>query len=80
MMFRPITILRYPAGPRVWLFGQRVHHGAVGCALVALVRRWPALGVVIAVLVATDWHDRREWFAREGIPAGDSLDIGHTAA
>lgn len=73
-MIRPVVILRYPTGPRVWVFGQRVHHGVLGCALVALVRRHPALGIVVAMLIVTDWHDRRAWFAREGIPAGNLLD------
>lgn len=40
---------------RVWLCGQRVHHGAVGLGLIAL-------GVALSV------HDRadvRDWFRRD---------------
>ena len=75
---RPLVILRFPDGPRVWLLGQRVHHGAAGCALLALSRRWPALAIVAAVLLVDDRHDWRAWFAREGIPAGQSLDKDST--
>lgn len=35
-------------GPRVYLGGQRLHHGLVGCMLLA----------VGAALVAHDWRDR----------------------
>jgi hypothetical protein len=43
-----------PVKRRLWLGGQRVHHGATGVLLAALG----------AVLVAHDWKDRPEWFAR----------------
>jgi hypothetical protein len=39
---------------RVWICGQRVHHGATGIILAAFG----------AVLVAHDWKDRPAWFAR----------------
>ena len=39
---------------RVWVCGQRVHHGATGILLAALG----------AALVAHDWKDRPVWFAR----------------
>jgi hypothetical protein len=39
---------------RVWVCGQRVHHGATGIILAA----------VGAALVAHDWKDRPVWFAR----------------
>ena len=39
---------------RVWVCGQRVHHGPVGLALVAV-------GVA---LVAHDRRDVRDWFIR----------------
>jgi len=39
---------------RVWVGGQRVHHGLTGLALAALG----------AALVAHDWKDRPIWFAR----------------
>jgi hypothetical protein len=58
---------------RLWIRGQRCHHGATGAlltgagllALVAL--RTPLLvGPVAAggVLMVHDWHDRAAWFAR----------------
>jgi hypothetical protein len=39
---------------RVWICGQRVHHGATGILLAAFG----------AALVAHDWKDRPVWFAR----------------
>lgn len=35
------------ARKRLWIAGKRIHHGAVGCALL----------VVGAVLMADDWKD-----------------------
>ena len=58
---------------RLWIRGQRCHHGATGALLAAagmlalLTVRAPALtGVVAAggVLMVHDWHDRTVWFAR----------------
>jgi len=58
---------------RVWICGQRCHHGATGTLLAAagavglLALKAPALGAMVAaggVLMAHDWHDRRLWFAR----------------
>ena len=49
-----IHLERHPAGPRVYVLGQRVHHGAVGVALAGL-------GVLLS---AHDRSDLREWFAR----------------
>jgi hypothetical protein len=42
------------ARKRVWICGQRVHHGATGILLAAFG----------AALVAHDWKDRLVWFAR----------------
>lgn len=39
---------------RVWIYGQRCHHGATGAFLTAL-------GVA---LMAHDWKDRPVWFRR----------------
>jgi hypothetical protein len=40
---------------RVWICGQRCHHGPVGLMV-----------VIVGVLVAWhDWKDRSVWFARE---------------
>jgi hypothetical protein len=53
---------------RVWIFGQRCHHGAGG-ALVASAavllgerRRRLALALTGGALMAHDWHDRTIWF------------------
>jgi hypothetical protein len=43
-----------PVKRRLWVGGQRVHHGATGVLLAALG----------AALVAHDWKDRVVWFAR----------------
>jgi hypothetical protein len=60
---------------RLWIGGQRCHHGATG-ALLALVaglglgastlrpRRGVALLATGSLLMAHDWHDRPLWFER----------------
>jgi hypothetical protein len=58
---------------RLWIHGQRCHHGATG-ALVAsagvialLALRVPALGGVVAAggaLMLHDWKDRSVWFQK----------------
>jgi hypothetical protein len=69
-----VVVRRYPEGPRCWLLGQRVHHGASGLLAAALLRRHPRLAAVALLAVAHDAHDWRVWFAREGVPAGEVLD------
>lgn len=63
------AVRSYPQGPRVWVLGQRVHHGAVGCvfALAAATNRRHrlALSACGALLAAHDRHDWRVWFRRE---------------
>jgi hypothetical protein len=69
-------IVRYDAGRRrVWVAGQRLHHGSTGAVLtgVALTGlaahrfsprgglEWALLG---SALMAHDWHDRSHWFRR----------------
>jgi threonine dehydrogenase-like Zn-dependent dehydrogenase len=58
---------------RLWIRGQRCHHGATGALLAGAgmiglaTLRAPALTAMIAagsVLMAHDWHDRRLWFAK----------------
>jgi hypothetical protein len=58
---------------RVWIGGQRCHHGATGALLagagvIGLVAlRAPLLSGMVAaggLLMAHDWHDRAVWFAR----------------
>jgi hypothetical protein len=41
---------------RVWIFGQRLHHGATGAFLTVA-------GAVGVALMAHDWKDRSVWFA-----------------
>jgi hypothetical protein len=58
---------------RLWLFGQRCHHGATGALIAgaalsgliaAKVDPRSAAGLLAAasVLMADDWHDRYIWF------------------
>jgi hypothetical protein len=60
---------------RLWVAGQRLHHGATGIALAGagvaglLARRFtPGRGAVWALtgtaLIAHDWKDRSVWFRR----------------
>ncbi len=69
---RLILIQQFPTGRRVWIGGQRCHHGAVG-ALAIAVGLWahsPATILAGALLSAHDAHDIRIWFRREGRPHG----------
>lgn len=74
-----VVVRSYPQGPRVWIAGQRVHHGATGVALLAaaaLTRRQRAFAATLGlVLAAHDRHDWKVWFIRECVPAGELLDI-----
>lgn len=66
---RAVIVRSYPRGRRVWVAGQRVHHGSVGVALLAVgVRRHRALLAVGLLLAAHDRRDWRDWFTREGVP------------
>ena len=58
---------------RLWLFGQRCHHGATGAVLagVALTgllaarvrpRGFGALAATGGLLMVHDWKDRARWF------------------
>lgn len=67
-MRRVVTILSYPEGPRLWVAGQRVHHGATGLLLAALLRRHRRAAAACLLLAAHDRHDARIWFRREGPP------------
>jgi len=58
---------------RLWIRGQRCHHGATGALLASAgvlalmgLRVRPLAGVVAAggLLMAHDWKDRSVWFAR----------------
>jgi hypothetical protein len=42
---------------RLWIFGQRCHHGATGTFLTIS-------GAIGIALMAHDWKDRAVWFAR----------------
>ena len=64
-----------PALRRVWIGGQRLHHGATGAAFALAglagfaIRRLPLRdGVPVALvgtaLMAHDWKDRSCWFRR----------------
>jgi hypothetical protein len=52
-------VVPHQCGPRVYLLGRRIHHGAVGCAVVAMAfatgrRRLLPIG---ALLIAHDARD-----------------------
>jgi hypothetical protein len=58
---------------RLWIRGQRCHHGATGALLSGIgviglaALRAPALGGLVAaggLLMIHDWKDRSVWFAR----------------
>jgi hypothetical protein len=64
-----------PALRRLWIGGQRLHHGATGAAFAALglagfaARRLPVrecvpMTLVGTLLMAHDWKDRGVWFRR----------------
>ena len=70
------TLVHYNAEQRrLWLAGQRCHHGAGGALLTGLAaagliaaklhpRGVTALLATGSVLMAHDWHDRSLWFSR----------------
>jgi hypothetical protein len=72
----PTPLLHYDTGRRrLWVFGQRCHHGATGAvvagaALSGLLAHTlaPGSSVMLAVtgsaLMAHDWKDRAHWFER----------------
>ena len=57
---------------RLWILGQRCHHGATGSIVAALAcvgvvadrRRALALALTGGALMAHDWKDRAIWFER----------------
>jgi hypothetical protein len=60
---------------RVWIFGQRCHHGATGsavagvaCARLLIERQLGSSGFALVltggVLMAHDWKDHDLWFER----------------
>jgi len=64
-----------PALRRLWVAGQRLHHGATGAAFAAAGlaglagRRLPAgeclpVALLGTLLMAHDWKDRGAWFRR----------------
>ena len=64
-------VLYYDAARRrLWILGQRCHHGATGALLaaagVATLKASPGVAMVAAggALMAHDWHDRSIWFQR----------------
>lgn len=67
-MARLVYIRGYPEGPRVWIAGQRIHHGATGLVLAAVLRRRHRLALLALAAVVHDLHDARVWFKREGLP------------
>jgi len=72
----PARVVEYDAiRRRVWILGQRCHHGATGTVVAAIAclgmaverhGRPPllALAATGSVLMAHDWRDRSLWFER----------------
>jgi hypothetical protein len=70
------SLIHYDAEQRrLWLAGQRCHHGAAGGLLTAVaaaglvaarlrVRGLATLALTGSVLMAHDWKDRSLWFSR----------------
>jgi hypothetical protein len=66
--------LHYDAARRrLWIYGQRCHHGATGALLAgagaavgtaALTPAATALFAAGTVMMVHDWHDRSIWFQR----------------
>lgn len=66
--------LHYDAARRrLWIYGQRCHHGATGALLAAgggaavMMSLSPTCAALVAagtVLMAHDWSDRTIWFQR----------------
>lgn len=64
-----IRMLRHEEGVRVYVLGQRLHHGVTGIVLTLIfLRRRSTLALVGAALVAHDRRDWAIWFRRETIP------------
>lgn len=77
------ALVRYDAQRRrLWVHGQRMHHGMTGALLAGVGvsglaahlltprsgAEWALLG---SVLMAHDWHDRGRWFQRGAQEDGD---------
>lgn len=68
----PVHIERHRNGPRLYIVGQRVHHGA-SCSLLAaasLAVHKPIAAAVFICLAVHDYHDIKVWFTRESLPKG----------
>lgn len=73
---RALRAVEYDAARRrLWLFGQRCHHGATGAVLtaaavggLAAARLSPHVTVALAatgsLMMVHDWKDRDIWFER----------------
>jgi hypothetical protein len=81
---RPQTLMRKvleydSSSHRLWIVGQRCHHGALGSIVATTAfgrllsgriralshrRRLVAVGLAGSALIAHDWKDRSVWFRR----------------
>ncbi len=59
-----IRLQRHELGPRVWICGVRIHHGATGCllALAGMLTNQRRAVLAGLALCAHDRADYREWF------------------
>lgn len=54
-----IRLIRHERGPRVYILGRRVHHGSVGCGLLAVgcFARLRSLRVIAFAMILHDGAD-----------------------
>lgn len=73
----PANVIYYDSVQRrLWIAGQRCHHGATGAILTGAAAAAAAVGAGLkaprllamvsagTLLMAHDWHDRTMWFER----------------
>lgn len=72
---RPVTIIKHPNGPRLYVASLRVHHGLTGAACVALgaARRRRSLFLAGWLLMLHDAHDFRLWMKVEKCPVSPQV-------
>lgn len=56
-MRRVIHIMNHERGPRVYVVGRRIHHGAAFGVAAALTWRCRPLSAACATIALTDWRD-----------------------
>lgn len=71
---RPVVVRRHHNTVRVYVLGQRLHHGTTGLVLCLIfLPRRSRLAVLGAALIAHDRRDWAVWLKRETIPTESEL-------